>query len=148
MWDLNSQTRDRSHAPLQWKHRVLTTGPSGKFQNRVFLESNICVKNQVWWIFPCIPVKEYLPVTDKRSEAQGWKLSPWGPPSVSVSEVWLEHSLTHCFPYSMAKFVLWWQSWRVWHKAKIFYRLTLSEKVCWPLFWNPGTNKILFFPFT
>ena len=31
MWDLSSLTRDRTHAPpLQRKHRVLTTGLSGK----------------------------------------------------------------------------------------------------------------------
>ena len=34
MWDLSSPTRDRTHAPptprpLQWKRRVLTTGPPG-----------------------------------------------------------------------------------------------------------------------
>ena len=29
IWDPNSLTRDRTHAPLHWKHRVLTTGPSG-----------------------------------------------------------------------------------------------------------------------
>ena len=27
--DLSSPTRDRTHAPLQWKHRVLTTGHQG-----------------------------------------------------------------------------------------------------------------------
>ena len=29
MWDFNSQTRDRTclPTPLQWEHRVLTTGP-------------------------------------------------------------------------------------------------------------------------
>ena len=29
-WDPSSPTRDRTHAPLHWKHRVLTTGPLGK----------------------------------------------------------------------------------------------------------------------
>ena len=30
MRDLGSLTRDRTCAPLQWKHRVLNTGPPGK----------------------------------------------------------------------------------------------------------------------
>ena len=30
MWDLSFSTRDWTHAPLQWKHRILTTGPPGK----------------------------------------------------------------------------------------------------------------------
>ena len=29
MWDLSSLTRDQTHAPLQRKHRVLTTRPPG-----------------------------------------------------------------------------------------------------------------------
>ena len=29
-WHLSSPTRDRTHAPLHWKHGVLTTGPPGK----------------------------------------------------------------------------------------------------------------------
>ena len=119
MWDLNSQTRDRSHAPCSG-NRVLTTGQPGKSQSRPFLKSNICVRNQVQWIFPWIHVKEYLPVTDNVLKHRAGNYSPWGTPSVFVSEVWLEHSLTYCFPYAMAKFVLWWQSWRVWDKAKIF----------------------------
>ena len=30
MWDLSSETWDQIHAPLQWKYRILTTGPPGK----------------------------------------------------------------------------------------------------------------------
>ena len=30
MWDLRSSTRDRTHALLQWKHRVLADGLPGK----------------------------------------------------------------------------------------------------------------------
>ena len=31
MWDLSSTNQGLSPHPLQWKHRVLTTGPAGKF---------------------------------------------------------------------------------------------------------------------
>ena len=32
IWDLSSPIRVWTYAPLQWKHRVLTTGPPGKSQ--------------------------------------------------------------------------------------------------------------------
>ena len=35
MWDLSSPTRDRTQAPLQWKCKVLTTGPPRKSPNSV-----------------------------------------------------------------------------------------------------------------
>ena len=31
MWDLSSTNQGLSPHPLQWKHRVLATGPAGKF---------------------------------------------------------------------------------------------------------------------
>ena len=33
MWDLSSQTRDQTHSPPHWKHKVLTTGMPGKSEN-------------------------------------------------------------------------------------------------------------------
>ena len=41
MWDLSSLTRDWTHAPLQWKCRILTTGPPG--------DSLICLLN--WYTY-------------------------------------------------------------------------------------------------
>ena len=32
MWDFSSPTRDGTDAPLQWKHKFLTTGPQGSPQ--------------------------------------------------------------------------------------------------------------------
>ena len=37
MWDLSSPARDWTCTPLHWKHRLLTTGPSGKFPRTAFL---------------------------------------------------------------------------------------------------------------
>ena len=41
MQDLSSPTRDQTHAPLQWKHRVLTIGPPGKSQLKELLKRGI-----------------------------------------------------------------------------------------------------------
>ena len=37
MQDLSSLTRDQTHAPLQQKHRILTTGPPGNFQELIII---------------------------------------------------------------------------------------------------------------
>ena len=39
MRDLSSWTRDRTCSPVQWKHRVLTTGPPGNFWPSRFIQS-------------------------------------------------------------------------------------------------------------
>ena len=36
MWDLSSPDQGWNLSPLHWKHEVLTTGPPGKAQNKVF----------------------------------------------------------------------------------------------------------------
>ena len=36
MWDLSSPTRDRTHAPLHWKCGILTTGPPGMSQGKIY----------------------------------------------------------------------------------------------------------------
>ena len=33
MWNTSSPTKDSTHVPLQWKHRVLTTGQLEKSYN-------------------------------------------------------------------------------------------------------------------
>ena len=47
LWDLSSPTRDRPNpVPLQWKHAVLTTGPSGQSRcSHVLLLQSFCWGN-------------------------------------------------------------------------------------------------------
>ena len=54
MWDLefwevgsSSLTRDQTQAPLHWEHRVLATGPSGKYSPYCFL-------------FPCFSANRFV----------------------------------------------------------------------------------------
>ena len=41
MWDLNSSTRVQTHAPLQWKHGVLTTGPPEYSQEDILFWASV-----------------------------------------------------------------------------------------------------------
>ena len=41
MWDFSSLTRDRIWGPLQWRHRVLTTGSPGKSPDQCCWETRV-----------------------------------------------------------------------------------------------------------
>ena len=49
MWDLSSPTRDGAHSPGQWKHGVLTTGPSGQFQTLLTLQQGSPASGMMIW---------------------------------------------------------------------------------------------------
>ena len=74
MQDLSSLTRDGTRAPLQWKHRVLTTGPPGNSPNFSFLELKCSVScNSKNWQLPVmmklLPSPSWLLLcADSRSE--------------------------------------------------------------------------------
>ena len=44
LWDLSFPMRDWTHAPWQWKHRILTIGLPGSFQDWVYLFQVLTLK--------------------------------------------------------------------------------------------------------
>ena len=70
MWDLSSLTRDRTCSPLQWKHRVLTTGPLGKSLATILSVAGNLDQREPWRVWDALHFS--LQLTD-----QNW---PHGPP--------------------------------------------------------------------